>query len=536
MKKSFWFSSFLLLLASALAAQSPTAALVPLPNHIEWHASRMPFTFGPRTVIAAPAALAFEAGCLQRVVKLRTGFALPIVRDAVPGALVLALTPAVPGVAAAPEGYTLAVDKDGISLTAATAAGIYYAVATFDQLLLGDVGQTLAAKVRPLLITDAPRFGYRALMLDPARHFLPVDDVKFYIDQMAKFKYNTLQLHLTDDQGWRMEIKKHPKLTPAEAGAAFYTQAQLKDLVAYAALRHVEIIPEIDIPGHTVAILAAYPELCCSSADTIEKKMGRTVNLMLCASNPKVYDVMDDILAEVADVFPSKRIHLGGDEAVVERNWGQCSRCRALQRAHHYAKPSGLMNVFFAPIFRHLAERGKQPVLWCELDNIRQPATDYLFDYPPQAVLVTWRNGLTPTCIELTRRRGNALILAPGEFAYFDYRQLEGDLPEFNDWGVPVLTLEQSYRFDPGYGLPAASQAHLLGVSGTLWGEAIPDINRALYMTYPRALSLAEAGWTQMEHRRWDSFKERIYPNLTDLMKCGVFVRVPFEIVRAPSK
>ena len=139
---------------------------------------------------------------------------------------------------------------------------------------------------------------------------------------------------------------------------------------------------------------------------------------------------------------------------------------------------------------------------------------------------------MTPTCLELTRKHGNPLIMAPGEYAYLDYPQLKGDFPEFNNWGMPVTTLEKSYQFDPGYGVPAEDQAHITGVMGTLWGEAIRDINRATYMAYPRAFALAEAGWTQMEHRNWDSFKERLYPNLNNLMKKGVSIRVPFEIVK----
>lgn len=162
---------------------------------------------------------------------------------------------------------------------------------------------------------------------------------------------------------------------------------------------------------------------------------------------------------------------------------------------------------------------GKYPILWCELDNIRMPANDYLFPYPKNVTLVSWRYGLTPTCQKLTQQHGNPLIMAPGEFAYLDYPQFKGDLPEFNNWGMPVTTLETCYQFDPGYGKPAAEQAHILGVMGTLWGEAIKDINRVTYMTYPRGLALAEAGWTQMEHRNWDSFKERLYPNLNNLMK-----------------
>lgn len=357
--------------------------------------------------------------------------------------------------------------------------------------------------------------------------------MKFYIDQMVRYKYNVLQLHLTDDQGWRIEIKKHPRLT--EKGE-FYTQEELKDLVHYAAERNVQIIPELDIPGHTVAVLDAYPELGCSHTDTIPKIVGETVNLMLCANNDKVYSLYKDILTEVASIFPAPYIHLGGDEAIIETNWGKCEHCQSLMKQLGYTKPTELMNYFFGKILPVVRKNGKKPMLWCELDNIRMPAHEYLFDYPKDAVLITWRYGLTPLCMELTARHGNTLIMAPGEYTYLDYPQYKNDFPEFNNWGMPVTTLETTYQFDPGYGLPASQQAHIAGVNGTLWAEAMPDINRVTYMTYPRGLALAEAGWTQMEHRDWESFKKRIYPNLSELMKRGVSVRVPFEIVRYPQK
>ncbi|MDE6181039.1 MAG: family 20 glycosylhydrolase, partial [Phocaeicola sp.] len=240
----------------------------------------------------------------------------------------------------------------------------------------------------------------------------------------------------------------------------------------------------------------------------------------------------DDIIREIAEIFPSSSIHLGGDEAAIEKNWTRCDRCQLLMKQLGYTKESQLMNYFFGKILTSVGKYGKKAMLWCELDNIYMPANEYLFDYPKDVTLVTWRNGLTPKCIELTGKYGNPLIMAPGEYAYLDYPQLKGDLPEFNNWGMPVTTLETCYRFDPGYELPDTQQSHILGICGTLWGEAMKDINRVTYMTYPRGLALAEAGWTHMEHRCWDSFKERMYPNLMNLMKQGVSVRVPFEIVR----
>lgn len=514
-----------LLFAFTAIAQNNRSALLPMPNHIEQLQSK-PFSLTSKNISIHPEEpeLKFAATTLQAILKDRMQINIPL-SGSRQSAIRLTIDPQLNG----KEHYKLKIDQKGITISGASAAAVFYGVMTVDQILLGDVCTTNRKEMAAVSIDDAPRFEYRALMLDPARHFLPVEDVKFYIDQMVRYKYNVLQLHLTDDQGWRMEIKKHPKLT---AGQPFYTQEELTDLIHYAAERHIEIIPELDIPGHTVAVLAAYPELGCTHTDTIEKNVGKTVDLMLCANNEKVYTVYKDIIDEVSALFPSRYIHLGGDEAVIEKNWTKCERCQKMMKELKYEKASQLMIPFFDRMLSFVRADGKQPILWCELDNIRMPANDYLFPYPKDVTLVSWRYGLTPTCQELTRQHGNPLIMAPGEFAYLDYPQFKGDLPEFNNWGMPVTTLETCYQFDPGYGRPASEQAHILGVMGTLWGEAIKDINRVTYMTYPRGLALAEAGWTQMEHRSWDSFKERLYPNLTNLMKNGVSVRVPFEIVK----
>ena len=494
-----------------------------MPNHVQSMKGRaFSMTASSTSIYINTEILKFAARSLQANIKEQMQIELPL--SASPKSKIRLL---VDDSIVGNEHYKIQVDGKGITISGATAAAVFYGVTTLNQLLIGDVCATLHKEVSPVLIDDAPRFAYRALMLDPARHFLPAEDVKFYIDQMARYKYNVLQLHLTDDQGWRIEIKKHPKLVTKD----YYTQQQLKELIRYAAERNIEIVPELDIPGHTVAVLAAYPSLGCTHTDTIEKKVGVTTDLMLCANNEQVYEVYKEIIGEVASLFPSRYIHLGGDEAVIEKNWTKCERCRAMMKKLEYHKASQLMIPFFTRMLGFVREGGKEPMLWCELDNIRMPANDYLFPYPKDATLVTWRMGLTPTCLELTARHGNPIIMAPGEFAYLDYPQLKGDLPEFNNWGMPVTTLEKCYQFDPGYGKTKAENGHILGVLGTLWGEAMPNINRVTYMTFPRGLALAEAGWTQMEHRGWQSFKERMYPNLLFLMKKGVSLRVPFEVV-----
>ena len=200
-----------------------------------------------------------------------------------------------------------------------------------------------------------------------------------------------------------------------------------------------------------------------------------------------------------------------------------------------YSDPSQLMNIFFKEMLDIVRNNNKEAILWCELDNIWPPANDYLFPYPKDVTLVTWRNALTPKCIELTRINGHKLIMAPGEHTYLDYPQWRNDLPEYGNWGMPITSLQQSYNIDPGYNLPTNEQQHIMGVMATLWAEAIRDINRVNYMFFPRGLAIAEASWSYMEQRSWESFKQRLYPNLTDLMMRGVSFRVPFEIA-APQQ
>ena len=525
-------------IATAALAQSPTAALVPMPNSVTVCPRGNTFTLPAKCTIATNLPQdCFYIKEIQRTIEEHICIA-PTVTNKKGAHIKVEKDTTLTG----EEHYTLQVTKKGITIKGATEIAILRATQTLDQILLGDYVNTVNKKIACLSIDDEPRYGFRAIMLDVARHFLPVEDVKFFIDQMARYKYNVLQIHLTDDQGWRVEIKSHPRLT--EKGAfrnkqggnngpdnGFYTQEELKDIIRYAAQRGIEVIPELDIPGHSVAVLCAYPHIGCTFRRNEEKHLGSTTNMMLCACSNDAYSIYANIFREIAGIFPSKRIHIGGDEAAVKENWAKCPDCLELMEKSGYNSPEELMNIFFGKMIDIIRSYGKEPVMWCELDNIWPPANDYLFPYPADVTLVTWRNALTPKCIELTRKNGHKLIMAPGEHAYLDYPQYNGDLPEWNNWGMPVTTLETTYKLDPGYGLPQKEQSHIIGIMGTLWSEAIRDINRVTYMAFPRALALAEAGWTQMPKRSWDSFKERIYPNITNLMKKGVSVRVPFEIV-----
>ena len=508
----------------SLKAQDQLAALMPMPNHIEQPQGK-PFRFAPgRTAISYPTEdQRFVAETLATLIEQRTGISIPLATEGKRADIILALDPTLEG----DEHYRIHITRKGIALTGSTTEALYRATTTIDQLLMGDLLSTAQGEMKPILIDDAPRYERRALMLDPARHFLPVDEVKHFIDQMAKFKYNVLQLHLTDDQGWRVAIHSQPRL----ASPQHYTQDDLRDIIRYAAERHIEVVPEVDIPGHTVAILAAYPELSCSHLKEDTVVVGHTTNRMVCAANEQSYKILTDVINELAALFPSPYIHLGGDEAAVPANWAQCADCQAMMRERGYIKATQLMTPFFDRILAAVRQCGKKPILWCELNNIYPPADDYLFPYPEDVTLVTWRYGLTPTCLTLTHKNNHPILMAPGEYAYLDYPQWKNDFPEYNNWGMPLSTLENCYKLDPSYGRTAEEQAHVQGVMGTLWAEAIPDVHRATYMAFPRAMALAEAGWTEMPHRNWESFKTRLFPNLYDLIKSGVSVRVPYEIV-----
>lgn len=506
------------------------SGLIPIPLQIIPSKDKAEFVITPTTrIVLTDKRLMNEAEELRSVVQNRSGLQLEIINGKTPekGALNLVISDEVEGV----ESYVLEVNEKKIVISGATTTGVFYGIKTLDQLLLGDGGGNLVRRLSALKIIDSPRFEFRALMIDPARHFIPLEDVKRYIDQMSKFKFNVLHLHLTDDQGWRIEIKKYPLLT--EIGSkrketdgngrpheGFYTQEQIKELVDYAATKHVELIPEIDIPGHSVAAIAAYPWLSCKNQPIGVRTTAGVSKDLLCAGNEKVYEFYMDVINEVCALFPSKKFHLGGDEAPLD-HWKECQKCQAFMKNKGFEREQQLMSHFFNRMNAVLTKNGKTPLFWYELD---------VPDYPTNTITYAWRMGLASKVIERARQLGCRVICAPGEHAYFDYPQFPGDMPEVN-WGMPVTTLRKVYEFDPGYGLPKEQQSHIMGVEATLWGECIKNIDRAFYMTFPRALALSEAGWSVMENRNWKSFVERMYPNLSDLMREGISFRVPYEVI-----
>lgn len=493
-------------------AQDLESALVPMPREVSCPGGKPFIVADAGPVQLDGEGLEFAAGQLRSSLSRHFGYS-----GSGRAELRLSIDPSLGG----NEHYTIKVDRKGMQICGASARAVLHGVRTMEQVFIGDRLSTLQGRIAPLLIDDEPILPFRAVMLDPARHFLPAKDVCFFIDQIARFKFNVLQLHLTDDQGWRFPVGSHPELT---AGQPHYTRAELEEIVAYAAERGIDVLPEFDMPGHSCSLLAAHPELACTCKAGSDMSIGHG-NLMLCASLDGVYEIYDDVLREAAEVFPYGFVHLGGDESAIETNWGACDRCKALAKKLELNQTEQLMLPFFSCILEKVRSLGKKAILWAELGQSRYSAR-LLFSYPEDVVLVSWRRFLGELCMDLAEQNGNEVIMAPSDHCYLDFPQYKGDLPEYGNWGMPVTTLRQAYRFDPYCG---KARNGLKGIMCALWGEAMEDMNRVCYMAFPRALAMAEAGWTPMARRSWDSFRQRVMPNLDALTRSGVPVRAPFD-------
>lgn len=416
------------------------------------------------------------------------------------------------------QGYRLQVNKNGVTITASTRQGLFYGIMTLNQLSEG------RPTIDHVTITDEPTYSYRALMIDPARHFLPLDGVRRYIALMARYKFNTLHMHLSDDQGWRVEIKHYPLLTSIGSvrretegdgtpHKGYYTQDELKELVAYAARYHIEIIPEIDVPGHSVAAIAAYPWLTCRDT-TLEVRTTIGVSQdLLCAGSERVMQMYDTIFNEICDIFPSRRIHIGGDEAPTT-NWDGCSKCRAAKDSLHLGSNQELMSRFFERIGRTLHARGREPMLWYETD---------IPSYPAGSTMYAWRHGLSAQVKKECAQKGYNVVCSPGEYAYLDYPQFEGEITAKSSSWMSVIPMQSIYKkFDPRGGLVSEQSAHIIGIEATIWGEYVPDMETLFRRTYPRAFAIAEVGWSDAKRRNWDEFLVRARREAQYVNKMGL--------------
>lgn len=430
------------------------------------------------------------------------------------------------------DGYRLKITTTGVSLSANEPSGIFYGIQTLLQLFPGiieskkDIDPAYKWILPVVTIEDHPRFGWRGLMLDVSRHFFTVAQVKDYIDQMVKYKFNLLHLHLTDDQGWRIEIKSLPKLTevgawrvertgtfgtlskpqPGEAATygGFYTQEDIKEIVKYAADRFVNILPEIDVPGHSLAAVAAYPELSCTPGEYYVSPGDRfmvwpgggqhfygLIDNTLCPANEKVYEFMEKVFTEVAQLFPFEYIHMGGDETA--RNfWEKTDAIKAMMQKENLKNLDEVQSYFVKRMEKIINSKGKKMIGWDEiLDG----------GLAPNAAVMSWRG--MKGGIEAARQ-GHEVVMSPTDFAYIDYMQGDAAIEP------PVyatLRLKKAYQFDP---LPEGIDASLVkGGQANLWTEQVYNTRHLQYMTWPRGFAIAEALWSPKEKRDWNDFAKR---------------------------
>ncbi len=419
-----------------------------------------------------------------------------------------------------PEEYVLEVGDRGVSISAAGPKGHFYGRQTLRQLTGAD------GKAPAVRIEDSPRFRWRGLHLDVSRHFFPVPFIKKYIDLLAAYKLNVFHWHLTDDQGWRIEIRKYPRLTeigsrrretivghPRFPGVkrydgkphgGFYTQDEVREVVAYARERHVDVLPEIELPGHSVAVFAAYPELCCG-APPREVATSWGIKEEVYCPHERTFAFIEDVLSEVAALFPFEYFHIGGDE-VPKKRWSQCAEAQAVMRREGLKDEEELQSWFVRRVGKILGGLGKSLIGW---DEILEGGL------APSATVMSWRGirgGITAA------KQGHDVIMCPEADMYFDHYQ---DDPRKEPLAIGGISpFEDVYGFEPvPVILKGDERDRVIGTQGCVWTEYMPDPDHVEYMTYPRALALAEVAWTAADRHDFEAFTTRLGPELRWLDK-----------------
>jgi hexosaminidase len=524
---------FIVLVQVANLNAQEKRALIPLPVSVTYGIST--FEINEKTNICYHLVAKSEAKQLQTMLQPAMGYALKLKPSKAPNSINLRIDPFSSMKA---EGYTLTVTAQEINIVAANAAGLYWGCQTLRQLLPSQIylstPQTgVKWTVAEVSINDYPRFGWRGMMLDCSRQFFDANYIKKYIDWLAVHKINVFHWHLTDDQGWRIEIKKYPMLTSKGAWrgpnevlspsfgsgenryGGFYTQAEIKDIVKYATERHVNILPEIDIPGHSRAVTASYPETLCQSNDSSKSVQGEQQNVW-CAGREENFKMLEDIFGEVASLFPFDYIHIGGDE-VNKNYWNTCANDQKLMKDMGMTSVDQVQNYFINRIQTIISKKKKKMLGWNEImegGNLN-----------PETCVMAW-TGIEPG-IEAAKK-GHPVVMAPGQYCYFDMAQARG---ERGHWWAGIVNLEKVYSYDPlaNQQLTAAENGRIFGIQGALWSEYLDrPANYVDYQTYPRLCAMAEAAWTPQSLRRWSDFNQRIssqhYERLANL---GIDFRVP---------
>lgn len=506
---------------SCRAEKEADFQVIPLPGEIGLTQEK-PFRLDENVLIAYPennALLKRNAEFLSEYIAQATGYVLrtqPLKEgESAKNAISIGIDPGISN----REGYVLTTTADGIRINGQTENGVFYGIQTLRKSIPAE------AKAADILIPagsiqDEPRFAYRGMHLDVCRHFFPIKFIKEYIDLLALHNMNTFHWHLTDDQGWRIEIKKYPKLT--EIGSVrsrtvigkntdeydntsyggFYTQEQAKELVKYAQERYITVIPEVDLPGHMLAALAAYPEMGCTGGPYEVCPRWGIFEDVLCIGNEKSMQFLEDVMSEIIDIFPSKYIHIGGDEAPRTR-WEKCPKCQARIKAEglkadkDHTAEDRLQSYCMTRIEKFLNSKERQIIGW---DEILEG------DVAPNATVMSWRG--TSGGIKAAQL-GHDVIMTPNVYCYFDYYQTADTKDEpFGIGGyVPV---EKVYSLEPTVSLTEEQAGHILGVQANLWTEYIPTTKHVEYMILPRMAALAEVQWTQPEKKDYKDFSKRL--------------------------
>jgi len=483
--------ALLVLLVPDVAFAAP--ALIPMPVSVQWHSGTLPISAS--TMVQGDGAAAPTATYLARTLGVRTG---------AKGSIKLRLVSAadIPN----PEGYRLSVTPKGATISASDAAGLFYGSQTLLQLVADDHGKRSIAAAE---IADAPRFQWRAILIDVSRHFFGKPTMIKFIDEMARYKLNVLQLHLTDDPGWRLEIPAYPKLT--EVGALnsatgkreYFTQADIREIVAYAAERHIMVVPEIEMPGHSGSEARAYPEFFDGQGRWNPGK-------------PETYKFIQSLLGEVAALFPAPYLHFGGDE-VGEGAWAGLPEVERL-KAEQGLKSSGDVEKYFG---RRVADiisgLGKRPMAW---DEQAEAGADR------KVVIMWWRKG-RPDVLSAAAKSGYDLIMAPVDYTYFDYTQARGEpgAPwEGNDNGPVSVGKVLNWEPVPATFTPA-EEGRVMGVEAALWTEFISTERYLEFMAFPRLLALSEVAWSPKGKRDEAEFNVRLVPHIAGLRERGLNAR-----------
>jgi hexosaminidase len=520
-----------------LAAPATVPAIIPQPQSVECRDGN--FELGPGTRIVTDATSKQTGQYLAERLRKATGFEVRLAEKEEPtaakGEILLTTRNAKAELGA--EGYELAVAKDSVIIRAPAQAGLFYGVQTLFQLLPSEV---LAPKpvhqgawtIPCLHVQDQPRFKWRGLMLDISRHFFNKDEIKQLLDAMVLHKINTFHWHLVDDQGWRIEIKKYPKLTQVGAWrtgigfkldpksstaygpdgryGGFFTQADIKEIIAYADARHITIVPEIEMPGHSVAALAAYPQFSCSGEPYSTDISAGVHAGVYCAGKDETFEFLQNVLAEVIDLFPSKYIHIGGDE-VPKGNWKQCEKCQARMKQEGLKTEHELQSYFIRRIEKFINSKGRNLIGWSE---IREGGL------AQNAAVMDWIGGAVEAATD-----GHEVVMSPTSNCYFDFYQSQDQSTEPRAIGG-FLPLSKVYAFEPiPAKLPEQFHHHILGAQGNIWTEYIPSLKHVEYMAFPRLAALSEVAWSPKAARNYDDFTRRLEADYQRLDRMGVNYR-----------